>query len=179
MKIVAFAGSPRLNGNSDILLDQFIKGAKQTGAEVDKIYLDQKDIAPCKACDFCRANGFKCLINDDMQPIYAKLEGADVWVLATPIYWWGPTAQLKLMIDRWYSFYKGMDCSRKRVAIIITMGDKAMKTAQPTLDMFDMAFTALNMEQIKPLIVVAGPKGAVSENTEALEKAYQMGLGLQ
>ncbi|QOR36318.1 flavodoxin family protein [Clostridium sp. 'deep sea'] len=176
MKVIAFAGSPRINGNSDLLLNECLKAAREKGAEVEKIYLDLKVISPCKACDFCRSNGHKCIINDDMQLIYRKLQEADVWIIATPIYWWGPSAQLKLMVDRWYSFYKAMDCSNKKVALLITMGDTKMKVAQPTIDMFDMAFTALGIKQLKPLVISAHKKGEILQNKEALKQAYEIGL---
>lgn len=178
MKIIAFAGSPRIQGNSDILLDECLRGAEHQGAEVEKIYLDNLTISPCRACDVCRSNGGQCVYEDDMQPIYQKLAEADIWVLATPIYWWGPTAQLKLMVDRWYSFYKYIALKQKKAALILTMGDTRMKVAVPTILMFDMAFEYLGIEQIEPLVVSAHAKGEVKDNTEAMNKAYQLGISM-
>jgi len=177
-KIIGFAGSPRIGGNSDILLDKWLEGAKQAGDEVEKVYLDQLTINPCRACDACRrpdAEG--CIVDDDMQSLYDKLLAADVWVLATPVYWWGPSAQLKLMVDRWYGIIRGKRgvLTSKEMALIITMGDDEYKTAQPTIDMFTQACAYLKMKLHEPIVVTAYDKGVVAGQHEALVMAYLAG----
>ena len=176
--IVGFSGSPRVGGNSDLLLDEWLAGAEAAGAKVEKIYLDQLHIAPCIACDACRQDGADvCIHMDDMQDLYTKLLATDTWVLATPIYWWGPSAQLKLMVDRWYGLMKNHRASLagKRGALVIAMGDDEARTAQPTIDMFSMAFDYLKMQMLEPLVVTAHEKGEVAQDREALKKAYALG----
>ncbi len=176
--VVGFAGSPRVGGNSDVLLDEWLAGAEAAGAKVEKIYLDQLDIAPCIACEACRQDGADlCIHSDDMHDIYTKLLAADTWVLATPIYWWGPSAQLKLMVDRWYGLMQNHRASLegKRGALVIAMGDDEARTAQPTIDMFSMAFEYLKMQMLEPLVVTAHEKGEVATDHESLKKAYALG----
>lgn len=180
-KIIGFAGSPRVGGNSDVLLDAWFKGATEAGTEVEKIYLDQLSINPCRACDACRTpDAAGCIVEDDMQPLYPKLLEADVWVLATPVYWWGPSAQLKLMVDRWYGILKSQRSILvgKEVVLIITMGDDEYKTAHPTIDMFTEAFTYLKMKLHEPIVVTAHDKGVVAKQPEILFRAYTAGRSI-
>lgn len=180
MKIIGFAGSPRVKGNSDLLLDEVLKGAQEAGAEVEKVYLNKLDIAPCQACEACRKHdASSCAINDDMQRLYRKLLDADAWVLATPVYWWGPSAQLKLMVDRWYALMpKREHLVGKKAALVVTMADSDLKTARPTIEMFEDAFYYLKMKLLKPVVVTASKKGEVAQNKTALNQARDLGQSL-
>ncbi len=101
-RILILKGSPREKGNSAVLADQVAAAAHEAGAEVESICLQALDIRPCDACDACVETEGVCIIKDDMQAIYPKLLQADAIVLASPIYWFTVSAQLKLCIDRWY-----------------------------------------------------------------------------
>lgn len=103
MKITILNGSPRLNGNTEIMVDEFVKGAKVSGHEVDKINLAGKKIAGCLGCKYCFAHGGKCVQNDDMTAVLKSLDQADLVVFASPIYWFDITGQLKCAIDRMYA----------------------------------------------------------------------------
>lgn len=176
MKVIGFAGSPRIGGNSDLLLDRCLAGAAAEGAEVEKVYLDRLQIGPCRACDACRQPGSTgCVFQDDMAALYPKLAAADVWVLATPVYWWGPTAQLKLMVDRWYGLYRHSDLTQKRAALIITMGDDDLQTAHPTIEMFGFACDYTKMELLPPLVTSVSGLGEVLQRPQALADAYALG----
>ena len=72
-KILILSGSPRKGGNSDILCDEFMKGARTTGASVEKIRVAEKKIAPCMGCYFCKKSGGKCALNDDMGEVLQKI----------------------------------------------------------------------------------------------------------
>ncbi len=177
MKVIALAGSPRKNGNSDILLDEAIKAIKSNGNDVKKVYVDDLEVNPCIACDACKEHPQnKCIHDDDMQELCDELAESDLWLIATPIYWWGPTAQLKLVIDRWYSLYRAEDLKGKKAALIVTMGDTEYQTAIPTILMFEMAFSYLEMINNQPLVVTAHSKGEVLNDKAALQKAYNYGL---
>ncbi len=176
MKVVGFAGSPRIGGNSDTLLDQWLAGAKDAGAEVEKVYLDKLQINPCRACDACRRAGASgCIVRDDMQQLYPKLLAADIWVLATPVYFWTPSSQLKLMVDRWYGMLRHHDLCGKQAALLVSMGDDELKTAQPTIDMFTMAFDYMKMRLLTPQVVTASKRGEVRDNLEAMQLAHAAG----
>lgn len=99
MKIVAICGSPRRGGNTELLLDELIRGCREAVAEVEEIYLRDLKISPCLEIYACQENG-KCSILDDMQSLYLKFADADVLVLASPIFFYGVTAQVKAVIDR-------------------------------------------------------------------------------
>ena len=99
-KILAVVSSPRKGGNSEMLVDRFIEGAKESGHTVEKICLREKKIAPCIACEACLRNGGTCVQKDDMADILQKIIDADTIVLSTPVYYYSVSAQLKVMIDR-------------------------------------------------------------------------------
>jgi multimeric flavodoxin WrbA len=99
MRILAVSGSPRKGGNTEILLNEALDGAKTEGAEVELYRLSDKDIKPCDGCWTCMKEG-QCHIKDDMQELYEKFFAADGIIIGTPIYYYAMTAQTKTMIDR-------------------------------------------------------------------------------
>lgn len=104
-KVLILSGSPRLHGNSALLSEEFARGAEEAGCEVEKIELQRKKIAGCLGCGACYRNGGACVQKDDMEEVRAKMLEADVIVLASPIYFYTMTAQLKAAIDRTYAFF--------------------------------------------------------------------------
>ena len=99
-KVLAIVSSPRKGGNSELLVDEFIKGAQEADQDVEKVCLREKKIASCIACEACLRNGGTCVQRDDMAEVLQKLIEADVIVLATPVYYYSVCAQMKTMIDR-------------------------------------------------------------------------------
>ena len=99
-KVLILSGSPRKGGNSDILCDEFAKGATESGHNVEKIHVSEKNIHPCIACYHCSKNSGACVFKDDMAEILQKMIDADVLVLASPVYFYSIDAQLKAVIDR-------------------------------------------------------------------------------
>ena len=96
-KVLILSGSPRKGGNSDLLCDEFMKGAAEAGNEVEKIRVAAKKISPCLGCYYCAANGGKCVHNDDMAEILRKMIEADVIVLASPVYFYSVSALVRQM----------------------------------------------------------------------------------
>jgi multimeric flavodoxin WrbA len=106
-KLLAFVGSPRKGGNTDVLVDQAIDAFREAGGETEKVFLSSLDIHPCQGCGACsRADGLDsvCAQQDDMSELYQKMISADALLWATPIYMWSPTAQMKLFLDRLHPF---------------------------------------------------------------------------
>jgi multimeric flavodoxin WrbA len=142
--ILILEGSPRKKGNSCTLAAQSAIGARQAGADVESVFLQRLKIAPCNSCDACRKTGV-CTIKDDMQMLYPKLAEADGLILASPIFWFTYSAQLKTCIDRWYALWNGNHdfMKSKPAGVILTYGDTDLFTsggmnAIHTLDtMFD------------------------------------------
>ena len=99
MFILGLQGSPRVKGNTAILLASFLKEAERLGALTQHLDVAKKDITACQECGVCEEKGF-CPIDDKMQEIYPLLRRADIIVMATPIFFYGATAQLKALIDR-------------------------------------------------------------------------------
>ena len=99
-KVLILSSSPRKGGNSDILCDEFARGAQEAGNEVEKIRVASKKIHPCSACYYCRDHGGACVHKDDMAEVLQKMIDSDVLVLASPVYFYSIDAQLKAVIDR-------------------------------------------------------------------------------
>ena len=117
MKIAVINGSAR-KGNTQTAIEAFAKGASDRH-EVEVIAADKLQIAPCKGCGACEC--YKgCIDKDDTNPIIDKLADADMILFATPVYWWGITAQTKLVIDKCYC--RGMQLKEKKVGLIVVGG---------------------------------------------------------
>lgn len=178
MKIAGFAGSPRIGGNSDLLLDEVLAGAAAAGAQVGKTHLSRLSIQGCQGCDGCERPGAGCVLKDDMPAVAARIMEADALVFATPIYWFGVSSQLKAMIDRWYGISKQVAWASKRAALVIVKGDSDPIVARPAIDMFSQACAYLKMPLFEPLVVTAADQGEVKDNGDALAKARELGKRL-
>ena len=136
VKVLGIFGSPRRGGNTEILLEEALKGTEKEGAKVERLYLSNFTITPCIECHGCDRTG-NCVVLDDMQKIYPKLLEADVVILASPIFFYGVTGWAKSLIDRsqafWARKYLLKDpsyCPRSRSECRAGM-DRAMRPASP------------------------------------------------
>lgn len=132
-KILVISGSPRKGGNSDLLCDEFIKGATEAGNITEKIFISHKNIKYCTGCGICNKT-HKCIINDDMQEILSKLVEADVIVLATPVYFYSMDGQMKTFIDRTVPRYS--ELKNKDFYFIVAAADEDKKMMERTLEGF-------------------------------------------
>jgi multimeric flavodoxin WrbA len=173
-KVLGIVGSPRRGGNTDTLVMEVLKGAEAAGAEVEKIMLNDLDIRPCKGCWACSKQGH-CIQDDDLSKLAEKLIDAQVWVLGTPIYWWGPSAQLKAFVDRWVSLRRSA-FSEKRMILTIPLGGGSESYAKHTVGMFQDIASYLGIN-LRGIILAPGvsKKGEVRQDTQVMEKAYQEG----
>ena len=114
MKKLILNGSPR-QGNTVAAINAFTGGADN---DFEIINLKAKKIAPCKACLFCQNEG-NCIDKDDTNEVIAKIEEADFILFATPVYWWGMTAQLKLAIDKLYARCNLLKAQKKQIVVIV------------------------------------------------------------
>jgi multimeric flavodoxin WrbA len=137
MKILALVGSPRRQGNTAILVDEILRGAKARGHVAEKIRLYDYEIMPCLDCRRCKRSeeDFICPLKDGMQEIYPKLTDADVIIFATPVYWYGPTGMMKLLIDRLRPFIASKRLVGKK-GIIVAPSEEGADCCQPLLEMF-------------------------------------------
>lgn len=173
-KVLILSGSPRNGGNSDILCDEFMKGAKESGNEVEKIRVATKKIAPCSACYYCSDNGGKCVHKDDMAEILQKMIDADVLVLATPVYFYSVSAQLKVVIDR--TVARWLEVKNKEFYYIATMADTDNSAVDTTLACFRGYADCVDGAVEKGIIIGNGvyTPGEV-KSTQAMKDAYNMG----
>ncbi|MEI3328827.1 MAG: flavodoxin family protein [Coprococcus sp.] len=124
--VLILSGSPRKGGNSDILCDEFLRGAEESGNKVTKINVVSKKIAPCHACYYCRDHGGECAYKDDMADILQQMIDADVIVLASPVYFYSIDAQLKAVIDR--TVARWLEVRDKEFYYIMTAADDSKKS---------------------------------------------------
>ena len=97
MKVVGFVGSPRKNGNTDVLAQQVLDGAAEAGADVEKFYINEMDFKGCQGCGYCRAKD-ECKLDDDMTKAYDAIRDADGIVFGSPIYFFQLTGQMRLFV---------------------------------------------------------------------------------
>ncbi len=173
--VLIIGTSPRKNGNSNRLAQEFQKGAQEAGNSAEVIYLYDKNIGFCKGCLACQ-NTQKCVIRDDAVEIVEKMKVADVIVWATPVYYYEMSGQMKTLIDRTNPLFSS-DYSFKDIYLLATAADTgeysmdgAIKGLQGWIDCY---------EQTKLKGVVKG-LGATDigdiEDNPALKQAYEMGL---
>ncbi len=176
-KVLILSGSPRKNGNSDILCDEFARGAMKSGNEVEKIRIAEKKIGYCHACYYCRDHGGECAIKDDMAEILQKMIEADVIVLASPVYFYSIDAQLKAVIDR--TVARWTEVNNKEFYYIVTCADGEKEAAETTLACFRGYADCVNGAVEKGVIYGTGVylKGEITE-TPALTAAYTAGLNV-
>jgi multimeric flavodoxin WrbA len=181
VKVVGFVGSPRVGGNTATLVAEVLRGAASAGAETELVALNKLKIAPCQACDVCRKLK-RCHVRDDMQPLYAKFLNADAIVLGTPIYWWGPSAQLKAFIDRWYAIaQEGIQekLAGKRSLLVCAFGDNDLATSDATVSCVRSAVEWLDMRFAEPLLGPGlGEPGEAAQDAALMRRAYEAGVAL-
>lgn len=178
MKILAFIGSPRKGGNTDVLVEQILKGTKSKGCLSEKLYLYDYEIMPCLDCRRCKKENKMCALKDDMQMIYGKLQDADIIIFGTPVYWYGPSAKMKLLIDRLRPFIDSRGLKGKR-GIVVSPSEEGKGCCGPLVEMFRMSFVYLGMDFSGSILAKAYERGEAKGNLNEMAKAYEMGLSIQ
>ena len=171
--IVILTGSPRKGGNSDLLCDQFMLGAKEEGHQVEKIFLRDKRIDHCIGCGVCQGNGGECVQKDDMAQVLDKMIGADVIVMATPVYFYTMNGQMKTLIDRTYARYT--EIRNKEMYFIMTAAVSRKESLERTLEGFRGFTSCLSGARDKG--VVYGTSAWIMgdiKGSPAMTRAYEM-----
>ncbi len=152
MNILVITGSARKNGNSEMLADAFIEGAEESGNTVKKIILHNKKIGPCLDCKYCFRNDGKCIQRDDMDAVYIELAKADMVVIATPVYFYSFSAQLKCLFDRLYSPVRNSFCI-KYAGLLAVCADNGHEVFDPMISMYKAVLKYFGIEN-KGIITV-------------------------
>jgi multimeric flavodoxin WrbA len=182
-RIVILKGSPRRNGNSNMLADQVAAGAQTGGAEVTTFFLQEMRLEGCSGCDACQQGMDEdCIIDDDMVKIYPKLKTADAIVLASAVYTFTITAQLKACIDRWYAFDRpgGHLLGSKTLALLLTFGDSDIYTSGGVnaIGTYKDLVRYLKANSAGILYGSASKAGEIAGNKALMDDAYKLGKQL-
>ena len=175
MKIAIINGSAR-KGNTLTAINAFMKGASEEN-EIEVINPDKLNIAPCKGCGACQCHK-GCVDKDDTNPTIDKIAAADMILFATPVYWWGITAQIKQVIDKCYC--RGMQMKEKKVGIIVIggapVGDKQYDLIKSQFDCI-ADYLAWNILFYKPYS--ANGKDELAKDAEAMKEFEELGKALE
>lgn len=179
--ILVLTGSPRKNGNSEMLADAFIEGALESGHSVVKFEAAQKKIYGCIACDTCWSKGTACSYRDGFTELEPMLEEADVIVFATPLYWSSMPAQLKAAVDKLYAYV--VDACKhplkiKESALLVCGECEGMQMFNGIIETYRGIAEYMKWEE-RGIIAVPEVhiKGDILK-TDALEKAKKLGMSI-
>ena len=173
-KVLILSSSPRRGGNSDTLCDEFMRGAIESGNQVEKIFLRDKNIHPCTGCSVCSRYKKPCPQKDDAAEVIEKMLAADVIVMGTPVYFYAMSAQMKMMIDRCCGPYTEM--KNKEFYFIIAAAENDKSMMERTIDGFRGFLDCLENPQEKGVIYGIGAwKVGEIKDTPYLQEAYEMG----
>jgi len=183
--LLGIMGSPRKKGNTDLLLDEALKGAQSQGVEIEKIVVDKLKISPCKEDYGCLKDG-NCVIKDGMVDIYPKLLEADGVIVASPIFFYGVTSQLKALIDRcqalWvrkYILKQNLPGPGRKGAFIAVGATKGKALFDGSILTVKYFFEAISVEYVDDLLVRGvDNKGEIKEHPTALSDAFELGKRL-
>lgn len=181
MKVLGIMGSPRSSGNTHVLMKRLMDGCRSQEAETEIIELAGLEIRECDGCQACW-KGLECPKGDDMLDIYKMIKGSDALVFGTPVYWYGPTGLMKLLMDRMVYF----NCPENRKHIrgkigtyVIPFEDLDLATARPVEDFFHRCFDYLELKPMKGVVVPGvSAKGEVSRLGAVMDGAYILGQNI-
>jgi len=174
-------GSPRKDGNTHLLVSRILDGAREAGATTDLVLLGGLTIRECDGCHACW-NGKPCPGADDMNGLYPKLAECDAVVFGTPVYWYGPTALMKALVDRLVYF----NCPENRpklagksVILAIPFEDADPATAAPVVEFFERSCAYLGMRVAgKVLAPGVTRRGEVADRADFMREALALGKDL-
>jgi multimeric flavodoxin WrbA len=180
MKVLALVGSPRKGGNTDILTDEFLCGASEAGAEVEKVYLDDLCIRPIGEVADKPSARSDSRADDDLPALLERFLAADVVAIASPVYWQGVSAQMKCFVDRW-SAYVGQESFKrgfagKGFAVLCPCGaPDEQKQYEWVTGQVKGWIGWLGGRYLGDVCVSAGARAAVARMPEVLGKARELG----
>lgn len=172
--VLGVVGSPRRGGNTELLVEEVLRGAQDAGAQTDRIFLSELDIHPCCACERCVRTG-ECSRMDDMRTVGDTMRAASVWVLGTPVYLFSPTAQFKAFLDRWIGVPENVFAG-KRAILVVPFAAASPEIGEPTLEILRRILRFRSIEHLDS-IVASGllDLGAVAARPEYLAAAFEAG----
>jgi multimeric flavodoxin WrbA len=177
MNVLGLVASPRRGSNTDLLVSAILYGAGASNHAIDKVYLYDVDIAPCVDCKACKRESCKCALGDGMKLLYPKLEKADVIIFGTPLYWYGPSAKMKLLVDRLRPFVASKKLEGKK-ALLVVPSEEGAEACDLVAGMFERSFRYLGIELIGKFLPKASELAEIKNQPQLLNEAFEFGKTL-
>lgn len=177
MRIVVLEGSPNTNGSSNLLAERFRQGAEEAGHVVEVIDTAHANIHPCTGCIHCGYEG-PCVQKDDVESIRKKILDADMIVFVTPLYYYGMSAQLKTMIDRFCAFNSSIQRKKMKSALIAVAWNNDDWTFEALESHYKTLVRYLNLRDMGMVLGVGCGTPSMTQHSEFPQQAYRLGKGL-
>ena len=178
MKIVVLEGSPNKAGSSNLLADNFVRGAKEAGHNVQIIDVAHANIHPCTGCIHCGYEG-PCVQKDDVEEIRQMILAADMLVFVTPLYYYGMSAQLKIMIDRFCAFNSSIQRKRMKSALLTVAWNSDNWTFDALQAHYQTLVRYLNLEDMGMVLGRGCGSPAMTQQSRFPKQAYELGRGIR
>ena len=178
MNILILSGSPRKGGNTELLVEAFVKGASQKH-HVEVVSVHDYKVNPCMGCNACFKNESNaCIQKDDMSLIYDKMAVADMLVIASPVYFYGLSAQLKAVIDRFHNPIRDT-YHIKKTALLLVGAASLPELFDGILAQYRLCLNFFKLEDAGRVLVRGVKDKGDIQNTEAIQKANELGLNIR
>lgn len=177
-RIVVLIGSMRKNGNTDLLAQAFVEGASKNN-DVEVVSVSDYRINPCIGCNSCfTREGNKCFQNDDMSEVYDKLRKADIVVIASPVYFYGISAQLKAIVDRLHTPMRN-EFRIKKLALILVGAATLPELFDAIKVQYQLVLNYFHLEDAGMVLVKGAKEKGDVKNSDGLKKAYELGISIE
>ena len=177
MNILILSGSPRKGGNTDLLVEAFVKGASQKH-HVEVVSIRDYKVNPCMGCNACFKNKDNiCVQKDDMQTIYEKMSQADMLVIASPVYFYGLSAQLKAVIDRCHNPIRDT-FKIKKTAILLVGAATLPELFDSILAQYQLCLNFFKLEDAGRVLARGAKDKGDIKNIDALNEAFRLGQSI-
>ena len=177
MKIAVIKGSPHKKGSSNMLAEQFIKGAAENGHKIIELDAAHMNIHPCLGCDFCGMNG-ECSQKDDISHIRDTLLSADMAVFVTPVYYFGMSAQLKMVIDRFYSYTMKLSSKHLKTALITAAWDSNDDVMPYIAEHYKKLCRYMHFKDMGMILGTGCGTPSMTAGSRHMDEAYRLGKSL-
>lgn len=178
MKLTVITGSPHRKGTSALLADKFIEGAKEAGHDVFRFDAAFENVKPCMACEYCSSHDGECVHKDSMNELSQQLVETELIVFVTPLYYFGMSAQIKAVIDRFHASNAKIAGNKKAMLLAASYGadDWTMEALEK---MYESMLRFMNWQDAGKILAIGCPVREVIEQTDFPQRAYEMGKALK
>ena len=178
MNILVITGSPHKKGTSALLAEEFIKGAQEKGHKVFRFDAAFEELHPCIACESCKTGEKKCIYKDGMEKLNPELFDADMVVFVTPLYYFGFSSQIKMVIDRFHANNHKIINTNKKAMLLATSAASNDWTMDGLVTNYKNILRFLGWENAGMLLATGCPVRETIEKTDFPKKAYELGKNL-